>query len=61
MDPIARNNVRVSGPPDARSIMFAHGFGCDQQMWRYVAPAFEDEFQVVCFDHVGAGHSDLSA
>jgi sigma-B regulation protein RsbQ len=42
-------------------MMFAHGFGCDQNMWRYVAPAFEDEFRTVLFDHVGAGGSDLSA
>lgn len=42
-------------------MLFAHGFGCDQNMWRYVAPRFEDEFRVVLFDHVGAGQSDLSA
>jgi sigma-B regulation protein RsbQ len=42
-------------------MMFAHGFGCDQNMWRYVAPAFEDRFQTVLFDHVGAGGSDLKA
>lgn len=42
-------------------MMFAHGFGCDQNMWRYVAPAFEDRFQTVLFDHVGAGDSDLGA
>jgi len=42
-------------------MMFAHGFGCDQNMWRYVAPEFEDEYRVVLFDHVGAGGSDLSA
>src|SRR5579884_1932582 len=42
-------------------MLFAHGFGCDQNMWRYVAPAFEDEYRVVLFDHVGAGGSDLSA
>ena len=42
-------------------MMFAHGFGCDQNMWRYVAPAFEDRFRVVLFDHVGAGGSDLRA
>lgn len=41
-------------------MLFAHGYGCDQQMWRHVAPAFSD-FQTVCFDHVGAGRSDLSA
>ncbi len=42
-------------------MVFAHGFGCDQQMWRLVTPAFEDEFRIVTFDHVGAGRSDLSA
>lgn len=42
-------------------MMFAHGFGCDQAMWRLVAPAFEDRFRVVLFDHVGSGGSDLSA
>jgi len=42
-------------------MMFAHGFGCDQNMWRFVAPAFETQFRVVVFDHVGAGGSDLSA
>jgi len=42
-------------------MLFAHGFGCDQNMWRYVAPAFEDEYRVVLFDHVGAGRSDLAA
>lgn len=39
-------------------MVFAHGFGCDQNMWRLVAPAFEDCFKVVLFDHVGAGGSD---
>lgn len=42
-------------------MVFAHGFGCDQNMWRLVAPAFEDGYRVVLFDHVGAGGSDLSA
>jgi sigma-B regulation protein RsbQ len=42
-------------------MVFSHGFGCDQNMWRLVAPAFESEYQVVLFDHVGAGRSDLAA
>lgn len=42
-------------------MVFAHGFGCDQQMWRWVTPAFEDDYRLVLFDPVGAGHSDLSA
>jgi sigma-B regulation protein RsbQ len=55
-----RNNVQIrgSGP---RTIVFAHGFGCDQNMWRHVAPAFEPEFRTVLFDNVGAGGSDLAA
>jgi sigma-B regulation protein RsbQ len=42
-------------------MVFAHGFGCDQHMWRYVAPRFETGFRVVLFDHVGAGKSELTA
>ena len=41
--------------PDGPVIMFAHGFGCDQNMWRFVAPSFEDRYRVICFDHVGSG------
>jgi sigma-B regulation protein RsbQ len=61
VDVIARNNVTVSGRPGGPPLVFAHGFGCDQGMWRYVAPAFADSHRVVLFDHVGAGGSDLSA
>ena len=57
---IERNNVHVRGAGD-RAMVFAHGFGCDQNMWRFVAPAFEKDFRTVLFDHVGAGGSDLSA
>ncbi len=42
-------------------MVFAHGFGCDQQMWRHVAPAFAEDFRVITFDHVGCGGSDVSA
>jgi len=55
-----RNNVQVVGAHPA-AMMFAHGFGCDQNMWRYVSPAFESRFRTVLFDHVGAGGSDLAA
>jgi sigma-B regulation protein RsbQ len=57
---IERNNVHVRGA-GSRAMVFAHGFGCDQNMWRFVAPKFEGDFKVVLFDHVGAGRSDLSA
>jgi sigma-B regulation protein RsbQ len=58
---LERNNVKVSGRPDGVPMIFAHGYGCDQNMWRFVAPAFEDEHRIVLFDYVGAGGSDLSA
>ena len=60
MNIIRRNNVTVTGNgPD--TMLFAHGFGCDQNMWRYVAPDFEKNYKIVLFDHVGAGGSLLSA
>lgn len=55
-----RMNVRTAGSGE-RKMMFAHGFGCDQEMWRLVAPAFEQDFETVLFDYVGAGASDLTA
>jgi sigma-B regulation protein RsbQ len=61
MKVLRRNNVQLSGRETGRPMLFAHGFGCDQNMWRFVAPAFEDEYRIVLFDHVGAGQSDLSA
>jgi sigma-B regulation protein RsbQ len=61
MDVLTRNNVKVLGRPGAQPLVFVHGFGCDQNMWRFVAPAFEREHRVVLLDLVGAGQSDLSA
>ena len=61
MSVATRNNVIEHGDPGARPIVFAHGFGCDQNMWRHVWPAFADDARVVLFDHVGAGGSDASA
>jgi sigma-B regulation protein RsbQ len=61
MDVLRRNNVKVSGAEGGQAMIFAHGFGCDQNMWRFVTPAFEDEYRVVLLDHVGAGLSDPSA
>jgi sigma-B regulation protein RsbQ len=57
-DILARHRVTVRGNPAGRPLLFAHGFGCDQAMWRRVAPAFEDEFLVVAFDHAGSGAPD---
>ena len=58
---LARNNVAICGRPDGPPMVLAHGFGCDQGMWRHVAPAFEASHRVVLFDHVGAGGSDLES
>lgn len=55
-----RNNVRILGR-GTQPMLFAHGFGCDQNMWRFITPAFEDEYRVILFDYVGSGKSDLSA
>ncbi|WP_179344988.1 alpha/beta fold hydrolase [Winogradskyella ursingii] len=57
---INRNNVKVLGEGE-KTILFAHGFGCDQNMWRFVTPAFEKNYKIVLFDYVGCGNSDLSA
>lgn len=57
---IARNNVRVSGS-GTQPMLFAHGFGCDQNMWRYIAPEFESDYKVILFDYVGSGKSDLES
>jgi sigma-B regulation protein RsbQ len=57
---VRRNNVRVLGRGEP-ALMFAHGFGCDQNMWRLVVPAFQNTHRIILFDHVGAGQSDLSA
>jgi sigma-B regulation protein RsbQ len=60
MDVLVRNNVQVHGdhgPP----MVFSHGFGCDQNMWRFVWPEFADQYRTVLFDHVGHGGADASA
>jgi sigma-B regulation protein RsbQ len=54
-----RNNVHVEGSGPA--MVFAHGFGCDQNMWRLLAPRFASRFKTISFDQVGSGRSDLSA
>lgn len=58
MDVLRRNNVTVKGDGE-QVLLFAHGFGCDQQMWRYVTPPFERDYKVVLFDYVGCGKSDI--
>jgi sigma-B regulation protein RsbQ len=61
VDVIARNNVRVTGVPGGPTIMLAHGFGCDQNLWRRLEERLAPSFRVVLFDHVGCGASDPAA
>jgi sigma-B regulation protein RsbQ len=55
-----RNNVKVFGS-GSQPMMFAHGFGCDQNMWRFITPAFEQDYKIILFDYVGAGKSQIAA
>ncbi len=61
MGVVERHCITEAGVADGQPMLFAHGFGCDQNMWRLVAPRFEADFRVVLFDYVGAGRSDVSA
>ncbi len=61
LEVVRRNNITVTGHEDGPVVMLAHGFGCDQNLWRLVVPELAERFRVVLFDHVGAGRSDLSA
>src|SRR3954454_2137314 len=61
MQATTRHNAQVHGAPDGPPMLFAHGFGCDQNMWRHVWPAFAGEHRIVLFDHVGHGGSDRGA
>ncbi|WP_035803630.1 alpha/beta fold hydrolase [Kitasatospora mediocidica] len=65
MDIRRRNNVTLTGPEggegDGPVVVLAHGFGCDQNMWRLILPALARHHRVVLFDYVGSGASDLSA
>jgi sigma-B regulation protein RsbQ len=60
MDLQRRNNVRVAGNGPV-TLVFSHGFGCDQNMWRFLQPAYERRYRTILYDLVGSGHSDLSA
>lgn len=56
----ARHHVTTAGPADGPVLLFVHGFGCDQEMWRAVASRFTDDHRVVLYDQIGAGRSDTS-
>lgn len=54
-----RHHIHVGGHGQA-AIVFLHGFGADQKVWRFAAPAFEATHRVVLFDHLGCGQSDMA-
>ena len=56
-----RHNVVVTGDPDGPVVLLAHGFGCDQNLWRLIVPGLAVDHRVVLFDHIGAGHADPAA
>ena len=60
MTSVARNNVHVIGSGNTPMIL-AHGYGCDQNMWRLITPAFLERYRIILFDLVGCGRSDLRA
>lgn len=57
---LIRNNVKTLGKPTNPTLILAHGFGCDQNMWRFMLPVLQDEFHLVLFDYVGSGQSKLA-
>ncbi|MFF3020192.1 alpha/beta fold hydrolase [Streptomyces sp. NPDC057939] len=61
MDTLRRNNVSVAGRTDGPVLLLAHGFGCDQNMWRLIVPIVAQDHRLVLFDYVGSGQSDASA
>src|SRR4051794_20099864 len=61
MSAVTRHHVTEHGRPDGRPMVFAHGFGCDQNMWRHVWPAFAADHRIVLFDYVGVGGPDVAA
>ncbi len=57
---VVRNNIKSFGK-GKQTMVFAHGFGCDQNMWRFITPEFENDYRIVLFDYVGAGKSDIAS
>jgi sigma-B regulation protein RsbQ len=57
---VKRNNINILGQGE-KILLLAHGFGCDQNMWRFMTPELEKQFTVILFDYVGSGQSDLKS
>lgn len=59
MDILKKHNVKITGK-GSKSMVFSHGFGCDQHMWRFITPAFEEDYRIILFDHIGFGKADTT-
>jgi sigma-B regulation protein RsbQ len=59
-DLIAKNNITILGT-GSTYILLVHGYGCDQNMWRYIVPQFKDNYKIILIDLVGSGKSDENA
>lgn len=57
---LQRNHINITGKGE-KTVLLAHGFGCDQNMWRFMLPELEKHFKVIVFDYVGSGQSDLAS
>jgi sigma-B regulation protein RsbQ len=53
----ARNNIKIQGT-GSKSMFLVHGYGCDQNMWRFITPEFKDDYTIILIDLVGSGNSD---
>lgn len=60
MNVLKRNNVNIIGEGN-QVLLFAHGFGCDQNAWNYIKDSFTKDYKLVLFDFVGAGNSDTTS
>jgi sigma-B regulation protein RsbQ len=59
-DRLRISNVTVAGNPNAeRTLVFVHGFGSNQKFWRFITPAYENEWRLVLYDMAGCGGSDI--
>jgi sigma-B regulation protein RsbQ len=57
---VARNNITIHGT-GSKSMFLVHGYGCDQNMWRFITPQFKEDYRIILIDLVGSGKSDENA
>ena len=57
---VTRNNITIHGT-GSKSMFLVHGYGCDQNMWRFITPQFKEDYRIILIDLVGSGKSDENA